>query len=229
MKRNHPLGGLMAFIGQGEWRDHFGQLLGEHLDPTLEAFGLTTDTLITLLGKDRVATLWGCVVEDLMTRNAGSDLRNVVDAYLHHAGRAERHVNRAYMFAVRLSVMSLYEVIEVVPGNALVIHDVIRDLGPVQVHGETRTRTLAAGDWIAARCIPDGEGCSITGSLLSLTSEASNRLIDEMRSVAAQLGLGALDRMEDHQLRLCTPVFTQAWLLDTIPLTFDHPSAAGLN
>jgi hypothetical protein len=219
----------MAFIGQGEWRDRFGQLLGEHLDPTLEAFGLTTDTLITLLGKDRVAILWGCVVEDLMTRNAGADLRNVVDDYLGHAGRDERDVNRAYMFAVRRSVMSLYEVIEMVPGKGLVIHDAIRDLGPVRVHQETRTRTLAAGDWIAARCIPDGEGYSITGSLLGLTSEASNRLLDQMRSVATQLGLGTLDSMEDHQLRLCTPIFTQAWLLDTIPASFDHPSATGLN
>ena len=226
MKRDHPLSGLMAFIGQGEWRDHFGQLLGEHLDPTLEAFGLTTETLITLLGKDRVAMLWGCVVEDLMTRNAGSDLRNVVDDYL---AQAERDLNRAYMFAVRRSVMSLYEVIEVIPGEGLVIHDVIRDLGPVKVHQDTRTRTLAAGDWIAARCIPDGEGYSITGSLLSLTSEASDRVLDEMRSMATQLGSGGLDMMEDHQLRLCTPAFTQAWLLDKIPPSVDRPSAAGMN
>lgn len=229
MKRTHPLSGLMAFIGQGEWRDIFGQLLGEHLGPTLDEFGLTTETLIKILGKDRAAILWGSVLEDLITRHAGPELRNVGDDYLNSAGQNERRLDKAYMLAVRQSVMSLYEVIEIIPGKGITVHDVIRDLGPVTLRQDPRTRAIVTGDWIAARIIPSGDSYSITGSLLSLTSRSANSLLDEMRSIAIKLGIGELHTIEDQQLRLCTPVFTQAWLLDRMPAPFDHPSVGGTN
>lgn len=227
MKRQHPLSGLMAFVGRGEWRDVFGQLLGEHLGLTLDAFGLTTETLIQVLGKDRAAKLWGCVLEDLMARHSGPGLRNVVDDYLEGDGQAEPSLNSAYMLAVRQSVMSLYEVIGVTPEKGFVVQDAIRDLGPVPVFQQERTWTLTTGDWVAARIIPDGDAYSITGSLLALTAQSADSLLIEMRSIQAEFGRQTSGAMVDHQLRLCTSVFTQAWLLDNLPASFDAPSAAG--
>jgi hypothetical protein len=207
MMRAHPLGGLMAFIGQGEWREIFAQLLGEHLGGTLDAFGLTTENLIQVLGKDRAAKLWGCILEDLISRHCGPELRNVVDDYLNGAGRTEHKYNQHYMLAVRESVMSLYEVVETAPSKRLTVHDAIRNQGPMIILQERRTSACVAGDWIAARIIRKSDDHAITGSFLSLTERSADSVLDEMRSLARRLGVKKLNALDVRQLRLCTPVF----------------------
>jgi hypothetical protein len=219
MKRAHPLGGLMAFIGQGEWREIFGQLLGEYLGGTLDAFGLTTESLIQVLGKDRAAKLWGCILEDLISRHCGTELRNVVDDYLKGAGRTEHQYHQNYMFAVRQSVMSLYEVVETTPGKSLTVRDAIRNQEPVIILEEGRTSACAAGDWIAARIIPRGDDHAITGSFLPLTERSADSVLDEMRSLVRRLGMKKLNALDVRQLRLCAPVLMQAWLLENLPVS----------
>jgi hypothetical protein len=219
MMRAHPLGGLMAFISQGEWREIFGQLLGEHLWGTLDAFGLTTESLIQVLGKDRAAKLWGCILEDLISRYCGPELRNVVDDYLKGAGRIERQYSQNYMLAVRQSVMSLYEVVETAPGGRLTVRDAIRNQEPVIILREGRTSACTAGDWIAARIIPRGDDHAITGGFLSLTERSADSVLDEMRSLVRRLGIKGLNALDVRQLRLCAPVFVQAWLLENLPVS----------
>jgi hypothetical protein len=219
MKRAHPLGGLMAFISQGEWREIFGQLLGEYLGGTLDAFGLTTESLIQVLGKDRAAKLWGCILEDLISRHCGTELRNVVDDYLKGAGRTEHQYNQNYMLAVRQSVMSLYEVVETTPGKSLTVRDAIRNQKPVIILEEGRTSACAAGDWIAARIIPKDDDHVITGGFLSLTERSADSVLDEMRSLVRRLGIKGLNALDVRQLRLCAPVFMQAWLLENLPVS----------
>lgn len=216
VKGDHPLSGLMSFIAKGEWREKFGQLLGEHLSHTLDAFGLTTETLIQLLGKDRSAKLWGCILEDLMSRNQGPEPRNVVDDYLRGVNRAEHKHNRAYMLAVRRSVMSLYEVVDIAPDQGFVIRDAIRDLKPVTVDNEAWTSRVV-GDWVAARIILENNQHSVTGGSLFLTAPSAESLLAEIRSIGKGLMLRKLKALDDRQLRLCTPVFTQAWLLENLP------------
>lgn len=219
-KRKHPLGGLMAFVGGGEWRHVFSHMLGAHLGPTLDAFELTAEDLIHVLGKDRIAKLWGCILEDLIAQHDGLATSNIVDDYLRTDGRSETMPNRAYMLAVRQSVMSLYEVVDVAPGEGLAVWDAIRDLGPLWLHEESRTHRLDVGDWFAGRLVPDGDGYMVTGSLLSLTAQSASSLLSEMRDMAAKLGL-CLENMTGLQLRQCTCVFIQAWLIENLPATFD--------
>lgn len=226
MKRKHPLSGLMAFVIRSEWRHVYGRLLGEHLGPTLEGFGLTTEILIKLLGKSHVATLWGCVLEDLMTRYVGDEPTNVIDAYLGEAGQTELDDNRIYMIAVRSSAMSLYKVAENCCEGILGLNDVIRDWETFLVKRQLEIPSLVPGDWIATRLIPNGESYSVTGSLLSLSPRSVELLLNQLELMATALGIGPLESFSDDQLRLCTGLFTQAWLLEKMPSSFDIPSMA---
>lgn len=217
MRQNHPLSGLMAFAGQSEWRDLFSQLLGKHLRTTLDAFGLPSDTLIKLLGKQRTATLWGCVLEDLTTCQAGAEGRNILDDYLTTAGKAEPRVNQAYMLSLRASVMSLYEIVEVIPAATLMVRDAVREKAPVALHRDERMRHWSVGDWVAMRLLSAGEAHLATGGLLRLTPQSANTVLEELHNIAAKLGLRIKD-IDDIALRQCTPVLTQAWLLENLPL-----------
>jgi hypothetical protein len=55
-----------------------------------------------------MTTVWGCAFEDFLTREC-ADGRNIVDDYLKRRGWKEGASARAYMSALRTSVMSLYE------------------------------------------------------------------------------------------------------------------------
>lgn len=200
-------------------------MLGAHLGPTLDEFELTTEDLIKVLGQDRTAKLWGSVLEDLVARHDGPAHKNVVDDYLRTDGRSETMLNRAYMLAVRQSVMNLYEVVDVHPGEGLAVQDAVRDVGPLWLREESRTQRLDVGDWFAGRLIPDGDSHRVTGSLLSLTAQSAGSVLSEMQDMAARLGLVPLGSMTGDQLRQCTCIFIQAWLLEALPPAFDCPSA----
>ena len=79
----------------------------EHFEPAMKAFGLSFEEIEDALGGGWAITLWGCAFEDFLTRE-GTDGRNIVDDYLKRRGWKEGASARAYMSALRRSVMSLY-------------------------------------------------------------------------------------------------------------------------
>src|SRR6266567_622945 len=84
------LRGLIKWLRRAEWQDAF-------------------DELLHLIGDEHLTSLWACVFEDFLARNL-DDGRNIVDDYLKRRGWKESASNKAYMAALRSSVMSLYEV-----------------------------------------------------------------------------------------------------------------------
>src|SRR3546814_3464377 len=75
------------------------------------------------------------------------------DLYLKRRGWNEKAPNKAYMRALRDTVMSLSEVSEVVPGQSMTLRDLLRDVAPVTVREHGATQTLVNWDKIAARVV----------------------------------------------------------------------------
>jgi hypothetical protein len=114
MASAHSLQGLMKWLTREEWRDRFAEVYDNHLLPACEQTGLDVDEVVTLLGEDWfMTTAWGCAFEDFLTRES-DDGRNIVDDYLKRRGWKEGASARAYIAALRTSVMSLYEVSDIV-------------------------------------------------------------------------------------------------------------------
>ncbi len=67
-----------------------------------------TRELADIIGDDGMTVLWGCAFEDFVS--SGSGERNVADDHLKRRGWKESAGARAYLRALRTSVMSLYEV-----------------------------------------------------------------------------------------------------------------------
>ena len=108
-----------------------------------------------LIGGAAFMNLWGCAFEDLLTRQ-DSEGRNIVDDYLTRRGWKETATAKRYMTDLRHSVMSLYEVSDIVPGESFLARDLVRGGEPVRVHERSGSKTLAEWDRIGARLVDMG-------------------------------------------------------------------------
>jgi hypothetical protein len=94
---------------------------------------------------------------------------NVIDDYLDQRGWKESIQARDYLRALRGSVMSLYEVVEVKPGRGLVLRDLVRVGEPVEVDDQLGSQSAAIWDRIAARVLSIGGWHYLSGSEPSQT------------------------------------------------------------
>ena len=114
MTNARSLQGLMKWLTRAEWRDWFAEIYDHHLLPACQQTGLDAEEVVAILGENWfMTTVWGSAFEDFLTRE-GADGRNIVDDYLKRRGWKEGASARAYMSGLRTSVMSLYEVSDII-------------------------------------------------------------------------------------------------------------------
>lgn len=216
MKPGHDLSGLIKFAGRDDWRPHLESAMGDHFGAAMEEFNLDFEAIGDVLGEHWAMTLWGCAFEDLLTRVVEPGGRNLVEDYLKRRGWKETASAKAYMRALQISAVSLYEVSDIVAGKSFLAQDLVRGGDPVLVSERSASRTLAVWDRIAARIVPQGPTHVLSGGLLPFTMEAADALLEGLRkaegkhSPRAQLAIG------DAMLRELAPLFTTAWLFDTL-------------
>lgn len=223
MPTSHELKGLMKFLGRDEWRDCFEEVFDDHFGPVLEAGDLEFEDLAKILGDDWAMTLWGCAFEDFLTQDFDVEGGNIVDEYLKRRGWKENAQVKAYMKALRTSIMSLYEVSDVVPGKSLMARDLIRGGEPLAVSEGTATKTLNQWDRIAARIVPVMGKNVFAGGLLPFTPKASEALFDGLRQIFGKKAAKKLPVIGDDDLRSVASMFTLSWLFDTLDRAMGLP------
>jgi hypothetical protein len=216
MPASHDLKGLMKFLARDEWRGCFEQVFDDHFGPVLEAGDMEFDDLAEILSDDWAMTLWGCAFEDFLTQEFDVDGGNIVDEYLKRRGWKEGAQTKVYMKALRTSVMSLYEVSDIVPGKSLTARDLIRGGEPIAVSEGTATQTLKQWDRIAARIVPVLGKNIFAGGLLPYTPQATDALFDGLRQMFGKKGTKKLPALADQDLQSVASMFTLSWLFDTL-------------
>jgi hypothetical protein len=224
MPTSHDLKGLMKFLAREEWRECFDEVFYDHFGPVLDAGDMDFEDIAETLGEVWAMTLWGCAFEDFLTQAIEPDGRNIVEDYLKRRGWRENAQAKTYMKALRNSVMSLYEVSEIVPGKSLVARDLVRGGDPIAVSEGTATRTLKQWDKIAARIVP-GMGTNVFGGgLLPFTPQASEALFDGLRQMFGKKNAKKLPVIKDEELQTAASMFTLSWLFDTLEHAAGLPS-----
>jgi hypothetical protein len=224
----HDLSELIKWMARDEWRHRIDAVMAEHFKPAMHKFGLAFEEIDDALGGTRGITLWGCAFEDFLTRRFEPDDENPVEVYLRRRGWRERVLARNYMTALQSSVMSLYEVSDLVPGESFRTRDLIRKGEPILVSERTATRTLKPWDRIAARIVRQGPKMILAGGLLAFPLEASLSLFAQLEDRYAHAvkksrrgapplnGLAGWNGTDD-ELRQAAPLFTTVWLFDVLP------------
>ena len=226
------LTGLMKFLGRDEWREPFDEILQSHLFVACRNAEVEVDELGDILGPNMAMTLWGCAFEDFLARDLAGG-RNMVDDYLKRRSYKESPPAKAYMKAIRTSVMSLYEVSDIEPGRSFMARDLIRGSEPVFVTERTATKALKPWDRIGARIVPLGGGHQMCGGLLLYDFDTADKVMakfrwfesrveKEMHIIANEVG-GKLDvglfknlTARAELLELAAPIFTRLWLADAL-------------
>ena len=216
MPSSHDIEGLMKFLSRDEWRDCFEEVFEEHIGPVLEAGDMEFDDLAEIIGDDWAMTLWGCAFEDFLTQDFTVEGGNIVDEYLKRRGWKEGAQAKAYMKALRSSVMSLYEVSDVVPGKSLMARDLIRGGDPIPVSEGSATKTLKQWDKIAARVVPVLGKNVLAGGLLPFSPEASEDLFEGLHAMFGKKSSKKLPVPTDEELQTSASVFTLSWLFDAL-------------
>jgi hypothetical protein len=237
------LEGLMKWTTREPWRDRFEAVLEDHILPTCDETGLEADEIVAILGRDLfMSTVWACAFEDLLTREF-EDGNNIVDDYLKRRGWKETASVRAYLAALRDSVVSVYEVSDVVPDTSFRARDLIRGGEPILISERSATRTLKQWDRFAGRVVQVGQQMQISGAVLGYEYETSQELIEALRSIgklsrkekkelAKAIGEDfdaavITNLSETERLRAVSPVLTSSWLLDAID-RIEHPELPDL-
>jgi hypothetical protein len=232
MARGHLLEGLMKWTTREPWRDRFRAILEDHVLPACDETGLEPDEVVSILGQGLyMSTVWACAFEDLLTREF-DDGSNIVDDYLKRRGWKETASVRAYLTALRDSVVSLYEASDVVPGTSFRARDLVRGGKPVLISERSATRTLKQWDRFAGRVVQVGQQTQISGAVLSFEYETSENLIEGLRSIgkltrkekkelAKAIGEDfdptiIANLSETERLRAVSSTFTTSWLVDAI-------------
>lgn len=211
------LNGLIKFLSRDDWSVQFDEVMGDHFWPVMDEFGLDQQELGEVLGDHWVMTLWGCAFEDFLTLSFEPDGMTFVDLYLKRRGFKETARSKAYMKALSTSVMSLYEVSDILPGQSFMARDLIRGGDPVLVQEATATQTLNQWERIAARIVGIGGSHLIAGGLLPFSMEASQALLEGLKELSNKPRSRKKLSLEDDTLRIAAPLFTHAWLFDVLP------------
>jgi hypothetical protein len=221
----------MKWLSRVEWRDRFAEVYDHHLLPACRRTGFDAEEVLAILGEDWfMTTVWGCAFEDFLTRE-GTDGRNIVDEYLKRRGWKESASARAYMSALRRSVMSLYEVSDIIRDTSFRARDLVRGGDPILISERSATRSLKQWDRIATRVVLIGSQMHISGAVLPYDRDASEKILKSLRNVAKRkekqkvadlVGRNVNDPVivngfsQTALLRAAAPTITTVWLIDII-------------
>jgi hypothetical protein len=176
----------MKWLSRDEWRAAFDELVDRHLRAACEAAGISRDELSGALDREREVALLGCIFEDFLATDL-SDGSNIIDDYLKRRGWKESVPNKRYMTALRTSVMSLYEVSDIVRDQSFLARDLLRGGEPVRVSEKKATHALRPWDLLAARVLQVGPRLEMAGGVLPLTRELGEIVRDRFVELERQL------------------------------------------
>jgi hypothetical protein len=217
MKSGYDLSRLIKFTLREDWRDALEDAMADHVGLAQEEFCVEFEEIGDILGDHYEGLLFGCALEDLMTRRFEPDGINLVDDYLKRQGWNETAPAKAYMRALRDSVCSLYEVSDVIPGQSFLARDLVRGGEPIRVTERTATRTLKQWDKISARIVPERKGHVLSGALLPFSVEGAGTLLTGLhKAEGKRRKSGPLD-IDDETLATIAHLFTTGWLYDVLP------------
>lgn len=176
------MSGLIAWARREEWRDALAERIERHAAKACAGAGVEVAAIESLLGEYGVSTVWGAAFEDLLATELSGG-RNVADDYLRRRGWKESAPTRDYIAGLRRSVMSLYEVSELVPGESMMLRDLVRGGEPMRVIEKLGSQGLRQWDRVATRVVPMRQHAVASGTLMVFDHPTSETLLAALRRV----------------------------------------------
>ena len=223
---------LGKWAAKDEWEAYQLEIYDAHINPVADTLDVSGDDIAELLG-DGAFMLHVFIIEDFFTAHFGEDdQHNVIDDYLKRRGWREAVSARRYLEALKDSVVSLYEVVDVDPGRSVTVRDLILGGEAVTVYEKQGSQSLARWDRLAARIVTVNGKEHFTGGILPFRHEASQELLsvfdemaermkEELLEVAKETGDDSTVELESVRRLIvlglpCAPIFSEHWTIDAV-------------
>jgi hypothetical protein len=229
---DQAIGNLVKWSLKDEWELYRAEVFADHFTLVKEKLGVSVDEALEAVG-EAADMVFGFILEDFFAARFGEDGElNVVDDYLKRRGWREKPSGKRYLQALRDSVASVYEVVDLDPGRTMTVRDLILGGDPVTLEEKLGSESAARWDRIAGRVVTVNGKPYFTGGLLVLphrvadkilaaVDEAVKQLKRDQRKAARKQGASAdIDDRKVRELLLSDSIFcrlfTQAWLIDAL-------------
>jgi hypothetical protein len=220
------LRGITKWMTREEWRDRCGQVLAEHFGPACDDFDIDPEDIAEEIGPGAFTVAMACAMDDLLTWDFEPDGLNVVDDYIKRRGWKESVPAKRCLQAMKESVMSLYEVVDVVPGSHLVMKDLVRGGALVHVEDRQASDTAVRWDRIATRVFDLNGTNHLSPGILNFPPESTEEFLGVIRksmkrgereiikvAEKSKVDKAAVSRvLRDALLGDFAPLFTRYWL-----------------
>ncbi len=223
--------GLVKWMVRGPWPEHCEDAIDDHLHAWCDLHDLDTfEEMADKIGQHWVSVLNEMAMNDFLSRDTEDG--NVVDLYLKRRGWNEKAIPKAYLKAIRGSVMSLYEVSEIRPGESFTARDMILGGDPILVEERSGTKTMLQWEQLAMRIVEVRGRHVIAGGALPYEPELTEQVIEEVCLRAGEIELDLEDMFSEQDecpepeliqdlslamvLKLSAPLFSEAWLMGTV-------------
>lgn len=220
---------LMKWLEQPEFQERHATVIEEHMAPVCKHLGISQEELFEEIIENGLdGMLFGIMFEDFISSPFLPDNRTMVDDYLKRRGWRESVQGRRYLQKLSQSTLSLYEIVEISPGQHCDVRDVIRGGDTVRVFEKMGTQNLVKWDRLAARILNNNGKHIFSGGMLPFRQEAAQsllRVIDNTRKEYRK----AIDKLKDKQVKDLSSinheedilqdscyVFTSTWLIHTL-------------
>jgi hypothetical protein len=237
MSRSDPTGisvardNILKWAQRPEWRERFLAVLQEHVSDVLEEFEFDSmqDLFDELSDEAYVSDIMNQAIDDFLTRGGlENEPENIISEYLRRRGYRETEPARRYLEAISESVISIYEVVESVPGSHLVLRDRINGGDPIRVTERTASQQLVRWDRIGCRIVPRLHEFVILSTVLALDPDDADDLENQMIS-AQRAGIEDLretvPQASDEERRKIVeflvssafaPIITSTWVAEVL-------------
>ncbi len=220
------VGNLMRWADRPEWADARARVFAAHIETTSRFLGIPeAEWLQELSALGYSGMVFGIAFEDFASRDLEGG-RNLIEDYLKRRGWHEGVFGRRYLQALRVSALSLYEVVAVTPGKHCDIRDLMRGGDPIRVYENQGTRHLVRWDHLAARVLEVNGTLGFSGGMLAFPADAAQvllrvvsqtrqevrRTLKRRKGPSSALPAEALDAV---LLKEACPAFTQTWVVHT--------------
>ena len=128
---DQAIGNVIKWSLKDEWEPYRAEVFAEHFGLVEEKLGISGDEALEAVG-EAADMVFGFILEDFFAARFGEDGElNVVDDYLKRRGWREKPSGKRYLQALRDSVASVYEVVDLDPGRTMTVRDLILGGDPV--------------------------------------------------------------------------------------------------
>ena len=184
---DQAIGHLIKWSEKDEWTPYRRHVFAEHFELIMERFDISEQEIVDLLD-EAFGMVCGFVLEDFFTARFGEEGElNVVDDYLRRRGWREKVPAKRYLEALRDSVATLYEVVDLDPGHSMTVRDVILGGDPVSVEEKLGSQSVARWDRIAGRIVTVNGKRYFTGALLLFPHHVADDVLSAVDRMAKRL------------------------------------------